>query len=185
MVDLVITKNPAPTPCCAGIWHLLAGILMVVLGTYVWFNPFISLMALSLYIGIALIVIGAGYIGSSMSLESGWFMFVGLIDIIVGIILVSNLGVSAATLPIIFALWSVSVGAVQLVSSYHLSKNNLPWGWSLSLGLLGIIFGFLILQYPNLGAVTISTLLGLYIVLYGILEIIEYFYFKNQPVDYE
>ncbi len=185
MVDLVITKNPAPTPCCAGIWHLFAGILMVVLGTYVWFNPFISLLALSLYIGIALIVIGAGYIGSSMSLESGWFMFVGLIDIIVGIILVSNLGVSAATLPIIFALWSISVGAVQLVSSYHLSKNNLPWGWSLSLGLLGIIFGFLILQYPNLGAVTISTLLGLYIVLYGILEIIEYFYFKNQPVDYE
>ncbi|MBQ8870921.1 MAG: DUF308 domain-containing protein [Alphaproteobacteria bacterium] len=184
MVDLVITKNIAPTPCCAGIWHMLAGILMIVLGTYVWFNPFISLMALSLYIGVALIVIGAGYVASSMSLESGWFMFVGVIDVIIGIILVSNLGVSAVTLPIIFALWSIAVGSVQLVSSYHLSKAELPWGWSLSLGLLGIVFGFLILQYPELGAVTISTLLGLYIVLYGILEIVEYFYFKNRTIEY-
>ncbi len=184
MVDLVIEKNNPPSPCCSGIWHLFAGILMMVLGTYVWFNPFISLVALSLYIGIALIVIGSGYIGSSISLESGWFMFVGAIDIIVGIILVSNLGVSAETLPIIFALWSIAVGSVQLVSSYHLSRLNLPWGWTFCLGLLGVFFGFLILQYPLLGAVTISTLLGLYIILYGTLEIFEYFYFKNQPLNY-
>ena len=113
------------------------------------------------------------------------YIFVGLIDIIVGIILVSNLGVSAATLPIIFALWCIAVGSAQLVSSYHLSKNKMPWGWSLSLGLLGIVFGFLILQYPALGTITISTLLGLYIIMYGIVEIIEYFYFKNIPTNYE
>ena len=184
MVDVIVTKNSAPVPCCSGMWHLLAGILMVILGTYVWFNPFVSLMALSLYIGIALIVIGAGYIGTSASLESGWFMFVGMIDVIVGIILVSNLGVSAITLPIIFALWSIAVGSIQLVSSYHLSKANMPWALSLCLGLLGIVFGFLILQYPELGAVTISTLLGLYIVLYGFLEIVEYFYFKNINNNY-
>ena len=178
MVDLII-KNSEPTPCCAGLWHFLAGILMVVLGTYIWFNPFVSLMALSLYIGIALIVIGSGYIGSSASLESGWFMFVGMIDLIVGIILISNLGVSAETLPIIFALWCIAVGSIQLVSSYHLSKANMPWALSFTLGLLGVVFGFLILQYPEIGAVTISTLLGLYVILYGFLEIIEYFYFKN------
>ena len=185
MVNLVVTKKISPSPCCVGIWHMLAGILMVILGTYVWFNPFVSLLALSLYIGIALMIIGAGYVGSSISIESGWFMFVGLIDIIVGIILVSNLGVSAATLPIIFALWCIAVGSAQLVSSYHLSKNKMPWGWSLSLGLLGIVFGFLILQYPELGTITISTLLGLYIIMYGIVEIIEYFYFKNIPTNYE
>lgn len=184
MVDVLITKNSAPSPCCAGMWHLLAGILMIILGTYVWFNPLVSLIALSLYIGIALMIIGAGYIGSSISIESGWFMFVGVIDIIVGIILVSNLGVSAVTLPVIFALWCIAVGSAQLVSSYHLSRQSLPWGWSLSLGLLGIVFGFMILQYPELGTITISTLLGLYIILYGLVEIIEYFYFKNLPIDY-
>ena len=184
MVNVIVTKNSAPVPCCSGMWHLLAGILMVILGTYVWFNPFVSLLALSLYIGIALIVIGAGYVSTSASLDSGWFMFVGMIDMIFGIILVSNLGVSAITLPIIFALWSIAVGSVQLVSSYHLSKADMPWFLSFTLGLLGVVFGFLILQYPELGAVTISTLLGLYIILYGFLEVIEYFYFKNLNNDF-
>ena len=34
-------------------WHLLAGVLMIVLGLWVWFNPVASLLGLALYIGIA------------------------------------------------------------------------------------------------------------------------------------
>lgn len=43
----------------AGFWHLFAGIIMVILGFYVWFNPVASLLGLALYIGIAFIVVGA------------------------------------------------------------------------------------------------------------------------------
>ena len=166
-------------PCCLGLWHLLAGILMIILGIYVWLNPLVSLLALSLYIGAALIIIGAGYVASSLSVESGWFMFVGLIDIIIGIILVSNIGITASTLPVIFGLWCLVVGAVQLVSAYHLWRRRQTWGWSLALGILGVMFGFLVLYFPAIGVVTISSLLGLYIIIYGILEISEYFYFRR------
>lgn len=177
MVNIKIkTEKPS---CCVGIWHLLAGVLMLLIGAYVWLNPVASLIALSLYLGIGLMIVGAGYIGFSLNLDSGWFMFVGLIDIIIGIVLVTNIGVTAASLPIIFALWCLAVGAAQLVSAYQLHKVELPWGWSLTLGLLGIVFGFLILRYPGIGAVTIGTLLGLYIILYGALEITEYIYFRR------
>lgn len=179
MVDVKIHTEPAKPTCCVGVWHLLAGILMVVLGIYVGMNPIVSLVALSLYIGAALIVIGAGYVASSLSIESGWFMFVGLIDIIIGIILVTNIGVTIITLPAIFAIWCIAVGVAQLVSAYHLGRAKTSWIWSFLLGILGIIFGFLILHYPAIGAITISTLMGLYIILYGILEIFEYFYFRN------
>lgn len=179
MVNVAIKNQPGKPTCCVGVWHLLAGILMIILGAYVWFNPIVSLVALSLYIGAALIIIGAGYIGSSLTVESGWFMFVGLIDIIIGIILVANIGVTAVTLPIIFALWCIAVGAAQLVSAYRYGKADLPWGWSFSLGVLGVVFGFLILRYPGIGAITISTLMGLYIILYGLLEISQFFYFRR------
>lgn len=182
MAQVKINEEYARPTCCVGIWHLIAGILMLILGVYVWFNPLASLIALALYIGIGLIVIGAGYIGSSVNTDSGWFMFVGILDILIGLILVANIGVTVATLPIIFALWCLAVGTAQLVSSYHYGKADLPWGWSFTLGILGLVFGFLILKYPALGAVTISTLLGLYIVLYGIVEIMEYFYFKKTYV---
>ena len=172
-------RDVAERPCCLGLWHLLAGVLMIILGFYVWFNPFVSLIALSLYVGAALIIIGAGYVVSSLSVESGWFMFVGLIDIIIGIILVANIGITAATLPIIFGLWCLVVGAVQIVSAYHLLRRRQTWGWSMALGILGILFGFFVLYFPAVGMVTISSLLGLYIIIYGILEISEYFYFRR------
>lgn len=178
-MNVQIQKEKHQPTCCIGLWHLIAGFLMVILGVYVWTYPILSVLALSLYIGVALIVIGAGYVGSSLRTESGWFMFVGLIDILVGIILVSNLGVTAVTLPAIFALWCIAVGAAQSISAYRFLKTDQPWGWSASLGLLGLLFGFIILAYPQLGAVAIGTLLGLYIVLYGILEIFEYFYFRK------
>ena len=160
----------------AGFWHLFAGIIMVILGFYVWFNPVASLLGLALYIGIAFIVVGAGYFLASFSYQSGWYLLVGLLDILVGVILVANLGVTAATLPMIFALWCLAVGVIQLVTSFQLRKIGAPWGWSLGIGILGILFAFMILIFPSIGAVTINTLMGMYIMLYGAFAIAEYVY---------
>lgn len=160
-------------------WHLLAGVLMIVLGLWVWFNPVASLLGLALYIGIAFLLVGAGYLAASFSFRSGWFLLVGLLDVFVGLILVANLGVTAATLPVIFALWCLAVGAAQLVSSFNLKKDGFPWGWTFGIGLLGILFAFLILVFPALGAVTITTLAGAYAVLYGVLAVAEYFFWRK------
>lgn len=162
-----------------GIWHLLAGILMALLGVYVWFNPQVTLMALALYLGIVFIIAGAAYFAASFSFESGWYLLVGLLDMFVGIIFVTNLGVTAMTLPIILAIWCLAVGAVQIVAAFDYKKRNVPWYWSLLAGIIGVIFAFLILAYPALGAITITTLVGLYFILYGVVEVIEYKYARN------
>ena len=157
-----------------GLWHLAAGIIMVLLGFYVWFNPMTSLLALALYLGVAFILIGAVYMAASFSFESGWYLFVGILDILVGVIFVTNLGVTAETLPIIFALWSLAVGGIQIVAAYHLYKDGFNWSLALIAGIIGVIFAFLILSYPILGAIAITTLMGAYILLYGVVEILEY-----------
>lgn len=172
----IIKEKPK---CCAGFWHLIAGLAMVIIGFFIWFNPALSLIALSLYLGTVLVVIGAGYISASLDVDIGWFTFVGVLDILIGIILVTNIGLTAASLPLILGIWCLAVGAAQLVSSYKFGRQNLPWGWSLALGILGLVFGFLILEYPVLGTVTISTLMGLYFVFYGLFEIGEYLYFRK------
>ena len=88
-----------------GIWHLIAGIVIAVLGVYVWFNPAATLLGLALYLGIIFIVVGAGYFMLSFSNRSGWYLTVGILDMLVGVIFVGNLGLTAATLPIVLALW--------------------------------------------------------------------------------
>lgn len=173
IVDVEVPRNNA------GMWHLLAGVLMALLGVYVWFNPAVTLMALALYLGIVFIAAGVIYFAASFSFESGWYMLVGLLDMFVGIIFITNLGVTAASLPIILALWCLAVGIIQVVTAFSFRKRNIPWYWSLLAGLLGIVFAFLILSYPYLGTVTITALVGTYFILYGIVEMVEYKYTRN------
>lgn len=175
MVDASVRVNNGPAKKrTISIWHLIAGIIMAVLGVYVWFNPAATLLALALYLGVAFIIVGAGYFTFSFSYQSGWYLLVGLLDIFVGVILVSNLGVTAASLPIIFALWCLAVGIVQVVAAFEYRNAGLSWSWSLIAGALGIVFAFLILAYPVIGTVTLTALMGAYILLYGLVEIAEY-----------
>lgn len=162
------------TSANVSVWHLVAGIIMAVLGIYVWFNPVVSLLALALYLGVAFIIVGAGYATISFSYESGWYLLVGILDIFVGVIFVTNLGVTAASLPIIFALWCLAVGVIQMVTAYQLRKSGYQYSWPLTAGVLGVIFAFLILAYPMLGTITLTALMGAYILLYGVVEILEY-----------
>lgn len=165
-----------------GSWHLAAGVIMALLGLFIWFNPSATLVALALYLGIVFIVVGAGYVTVSFDNQSGWYFLVGLLDIFVGVIFVTNLGGTAAFMPIIFALWCLSVGIIQVSTSLKYKKHNQPWGWLMSVGILGIVFAFLILAYPMLGALTITALMGAYALLYGAIEIAEYFACRKQIV---
>lgn len=167
-----------------GFWHLAAGIIMTILGIYVWFNPVVSLVALALYIGITFIIVGAGYLVVSLSYQSGWYMLVGVLDLFVGMIFVANLGVTAETLPIIFAIWCLAVGIIQLVAAFELhNMASSSWSWSMLAGILGVLFAFLILAYPAVGAITLTALMGAYIVLYGVVEIAEYAYNRRFSID--
>lgn len=120
-----------------GIWHLIAGIVIAVLGVYVWFNPAATLLGLALYLGIIFIVVGAGYFMLSFSNRSGWYLTVGILDMLVGVIFVGNLGLTAATLPIVLALWFLAIGVMQIVASFSLRRE----GYSVGLVAAGRRFG--------------------------------------------
>lgn len=155
-------------------WNLIAGIFMLILGLLIWFNPFGTMLALAFYIGLGFLLVGAFYMMASMSIKSGWYLLVGALDVLVGLILIFNLGVTAASLPIILALWSLAVGVIQIIGAFEIKKFGFPWKWSAAMGGIGIIFGLIILAYPAVGAITISTVVGLYAIMFGILQLIEY-----------
>ena len=104
----------------------------------------------------------------------------GLLDLLLGFILMANLGVTAATLPIIVALWCLTIGVVQVVGAFEIKRYDLPWGWSMTMGFVGIIFGLIILAYPMFGAITISTVIGLYAIMFSVLQFAEYYASKDK-----
>ena len=161
------------------IWHLIAGIIMFVLGILVWANPLSSLYAIAIYVGAALFILGCGYVASSFSASSPWYMVIGLLDIFIGLIFLTNLGLTVQTLPIFFALWFLATGIMQLYGSYESYKLDLPWGWSLFSGALGIIIAYLVLGNQAFGDFALVILVGLYLAAYGAISIAEYFYLRN------
>lgn len=163
----------------ASMWSLCIGIIMIILGIYICINPVISLVALALYIGAAFIVAGIGYAISSFSQESAWKLFVGIFNIFIGLFLVANLGITTASLPAVFAVWCLAIGTIHIIRAFRSYKTSLPWGNSLIIGILGVIFSFLIMAHPVIGAFTITTLIGLYIIMYGIFSVIEYWYLSK------
>lgn len=63
---------------------------------------------------------------------------------------------------------------MQIVSAFQLRNSGVSWGWTLTAGILGVLFAFLILAYPAIGTITLTALMGAYILMYGIIEIVEY-----------
>lgn len=158
------------------IWILVAGILMVITGIYSWFHPLAALAALALIIGIIFIVSGVGYLAAYFqSYRSGWYLALGLLDVFVGIIFVSNLRMTITALPFMFAFWCLFAGIIQIAAALQL-RIAMPkvWIWPLISGIIGVIIGFWILFDPLTGAVAITILMGVYLLVSGIAAILEY-----------
>ena len=154
---------------------LFFGILMILAGVWVALNPDAVLLATALYLGAAFLLGGIGYLAVFRTVKSGGFLALGLLDIIVGLVLITNLGVTAASLTVLLALWVVCVGVIQIAFAMDARSAGLKsWTWTLVSGIAGLVFGMLILAHPAVGAFTISLMLGVYLILYGGLSVAEY-----------
>jgi len=159
---------------------LFFGILMILAGVWVALNPDAVLLATALYLGVAFLLGGIGYLSVFGTLKSGGFLALGLLDIIVGLVLITNLGVTAASLTVLLALWVVCVGVIQIAFAMDVRSAGLKsWTWTLVSGIAGLVFGVLILAHPAIGAFTISLMLGIYLILYGGLSVAEYVTMKK------
>ena len=161
------------------IWHLISGLIMLVLGIAIWANPTASLLGMAFYLGLILFVLGCGYITFSLSEYSGWYMVIGLLDVFMGLIFMTHLSLTVETLPIFFALWILASGVMQIAGGFAAYKISMPWGWSLASGIVGVILAYFILTSQAFGEWALILTAGTYVVVYGLISIAEYFYFRQ------
>jgi uncharacterized membrane protein HdeD (DUF308 family) len=136
---------------------LLRGLLFILLGCYMLSAPARSYVALSLFFGIVVLVAGGIellHAFTNRSAEGKWWRIVaGLIDIVLGVILVSHLVISMSMLPFVLAAWFLIRG----VSLFSFSASTRHPGWLIAAGVLTILFALLLIFNPVLGAMTIVT----------------------------
>lgn len=157
------------------VWLLIVGALLILCGVYVLFNPITALITSAMLVGIAFIFIGTSYLMSYRENTSYTLLAMGILDLFIGLLFLTNLGISAANMPIILGLWILFNSTISFVMGLELrhrgNKNGRFLFWS---GLIGILFALLVFALPIIGTVTLTLVVGLYLIIYGLFEINRY-----------
>lgn len=144
--------------------YLLNGIIFLIAGFVVFSNPFSSYVLLSIFFSVTLFVTGIFEIAFAVSNRQGhvgwgWSLASGIVDLVIGFILMLYPSVSMAVIPLFLAFWFMFKGISLIGFSIQLHTEKIPnWGWLLVGGIGLIVIAIFILDNPALG---VAAVLGL------------------------
>jgi uncharacterized membrane protein HdeD (DUF308 family) len=161
-------------------WYILliVGLIFLGAGIYAFLSPAESFLALSLLFAWSFLISGAIEIAFSISnreeLENwGWTLIFGVITFLVGLLLLARPEITMITLSLSlgFLVLFRSIGAISFALDLKSYDDNSGWGTLLALGILGVLFSFLLLWNPAFAGSTIVFWTGLALVIAGIFSI--------------
>lgn len=165
--------------------YLLNGIIFLIAGFIVFSNPFSSYVLLSIFFAVTFFITGIFEIIFAVSNRHshngwGWSLASGIIDVVLGTILMLYPAISMAVIPLFLAFWFMFRGIALIGFSIQLSTDRIPnWGWVLVGGIGLIIISICILDNPALGVAAILGLMAAAFWVTGIFSIIFAFRLKH------
>ena len=151
---------------------LILGIVLVVLGCVSIMHPDKSLHLLCILVGVGLLLLGQERLGY----RSGWLLGTGILDIVLGIVFLVYQNFGTTVIAVIFALWFIISSANELTIAGFFHQLNVGYCWLLFiLDILGLIIGVVLLFSPMLSAITMVWLISFYLIVIGIIKIIQAF----------
>lgn len=164
---------------------LIMGILFIVAAFCIMFAPLSSYMALSIIFSIAMFISGVleiiFAISNRRAISSwGWYLAGGIIDLILGIYLITYPMVSMEVIPFIIAFWLMFRGFSSAGYSMDLKRyGTRNWGWYMAFGILGILCALLILWQPAIGALYAVYMISFTFLIIGIFRVMLSFELKS------
>ena len=153
--------------------HLIIGLIFIAVGVWVFASPVKSYTALTIVFSISFLVSGIMEILFAISnrkvLENwGWTLALGIFTAIVGVMLLSNLAISAFTLALYVGFMLMIHSFWAIGSAFDLKDYGVKgWGVSLFIGILGVLFAALLIVRPAIGGMTLVFWTGLALIASG------------------
>lgn len=169
-------------------WWLLsaAGAALLVAGTFSLLNPFHAFVRAVSYSGIALsangILLGLLAANPLYIKEQKWLIAESALDLLFAVVLMFNPLMTFVILPLVIGTWMLCIGIVKTLSAFALRKYFNGWQYVLVTGILILTFGTLISFSPIPKASGIVTLVGIFCLLLGLMNIFDALRFKSMPV---
>ena len=167
-------------------WFLLIkGFILIILACLIIFYPQESIVTISLFMGISLIITGIVLLLISSELRKtmeNWTMRLaeGLMDIVFGFFLLAHPDVSFVIIPILIGFWIIFYGVLILAGSFQFKESMTTRRKTvLIVGIITIILGFIIAFNPDITIVTIGILIGVPVFIIGLANIFFAMNLKN------
>ena len=107
----------------------------------------------------------------------------GIVCVILGIIVIQNPEAIASIIPLVIGVIIIANSAVKLQYSMELKKENSNlWISTLILSIIMLVCGVLLVFNPFKGAVLLTRIVGVFILIYAILDLISTFCIRNTLV---
>lgn len=155
---------------------LIQGILMFILGIFIFRNPAEVLTGISLWFGILLLLTGItgvfGWIfGGKEHRESGSLLW-SIVSAVFGLFVLMNVLVTMKAITVIFGIWVIVTGFSLIHSGWSMKKESFI-GWILLIaGLLSVAAGFMMIFNIGSGAEGVAVILGIQVIIAGIAMIL-------------
>jgi len=151
---------------------LLQGILLIILSIYIFQNPVEVLAGISFWFGLLVLAAGLlgiiGWLAADKPEREGMSLLWSILTAAFGLLMLLHLMVTMKTLTVIFGLWMLVTGFLLVQSGWSLRGKN-SFGWIMIIaGVLSAVAAVMMVFNIGTGAVGISTLLALQVLLTGI-----------------
>jgi len=153
---------------------LLRGLFWILFGIILFARPGISLLSLTLALGVILFIDGVIEVANAVSgrkeNDDWWILLlVGLTGIVIGVLTFYNPQVTALAVVYYVAIWAIATGLLEIVAAVRLRRQIEGEVWLVLAGIASVIFGGLLVARPGTGALTILWLIAAYAIVFGVM----------------
>jgi uncharacterized membrane protein HdeD (DUF308 family) len=152
------------------ILYMMQGVLMVVGGVVAVLYPLFTTVALAIFVGWTLIIMGIvqaiGLIGAT-KVPHFWLQLISVVlALVIGWLFIRNPAQGVETLALLMIVFLMIEGIAKIVLA--LTIRPLPrWGWMLGSGLIGVLLSAWLLANPNVSIVILGLFFGITLILEG------------------
>jgi uncharacterized membrane protein HdeD (DUF308 family) len=169
-----VTGDSARSQMLAQNWWVIAlrGVLALIFGVIAILLPGATIAGLVLVFAAYMLVDGVFAIISGARAARrherwGLLIFEGIIDLLAAGIALAWPLITVISIIYLIGAWAIVSGAMMFAAAFRLRLEHGRW-WLAFSGLVSVIWGFLLLVWPIVGAIVLAWWMGVYALVFGV-----------------
>jgi uncharacterized membrane protein HdeD (DUF308 family) len=165
-------------------WVLAFGIVTLLAGLLALAWPDRTVVVVAVLFGLQLVVAGIFRFVAAFASDDErggtrvLLALLGVLSFIVGLYALRHILVTVAALALLLGIFWIVNGTVETFAA--LSHRGMRGrGWTIFMGLLSVAAGVVVLVWPGISLVTLAVVLGFWLLLFGIMEIVLAFRLRS------